>query len=62
MMKSIFYIFILDENCQLLGARSALSMGVASEAIVKLYLFYYRFKVSLSISLIFDLHKIFFVF
>jgi hypothetical protein len=42
------------------GARSALPMGVASEAIVKLFLFEYRLKVSSNVSIIFDLQKILF--
>jgi hypothetical protein len=42
-----------------LGARPALLMGVAPEAIVELYLFKYRLKFSLDIIAIFVLHKFF---
>jgi hypothetical protein len=40
-------------------ARSALPMGVAPKAIVVLYLFEYRLKVSSASLIIFILHKIF---
>jgi hypothetical protein len=35
MIKSKFYSFVAAKNFSILGARSALSMGVAPEAIVK---------------------------
>jgi hypothetical protein len=57
MIKSIFYSFMIADSCNSLGARSVLPMGVASEAIVGLYLFEYRLKVSLTVIIIFYLHK-----
>jgi hypothetical protein len=58
-MKSIVHSFMIADNFNSSGARSALPMGVAPEAIVELYLFKYRLKVSSSATIIFDLHKIF---
>jgi hypothetical protein len=45
------------DNMHSSGARSALPMGVAPEAIVELYLFKYRLKISLSLIIIFVMHK-----
>jgi hypothetical protein len=60
MMKLSFYSFVIANNCQSSGARSVLPMGVAPEAIIELFYFEYRLKVSSNVSIIFDLHKIFF--
>jgi hypothetical protein len=57
-----FYSFIVANICQSSGARTTLPMRVSPEAIVELYLFEYRLKVSSSATIIFDLHKIFFFF
>jgi hypothetical protein len=55
MMKSSFYSSIVVDNFQSSGARSALPMGLAPKAIVELYLFEYRLKVSSGFFIIFVL-------
>jgi hypothetical protein len=62
MMKSSFFSSMVVDNIQSSGARSALLIGVAPGAIVELYLFEYRLKVSLGFIIIFVLQKIFFTF
>jgi hypothetical protein len=67
--RVLYLVFTTDDEVKFLllhssqvfessGARTGLPMGVAPEAIVELYLFEYRLKISSGLLRIFDLHKI----
>jgi hypothetical protein len=56
-MKSSFCSSMVVDNIQSSCVRSALPMGVDPEAIVELYLFKYRLKVSSNLIIIFVQHE-----
>jgi hypothetical protein len=55
--SQVFCSSMVVDNIHSSGGWSALPMGVAPEAIVELYLFKYSLKISLSLIIIFILHK-----